>query len=316
MKQKAPIRTEAKIFLLACLLAFAACSGPSRRPAVPEHLSRAHKAFSLAARHYDKGCYRQALEGYQAAHELFSAADDLRGVGLSLEAMANVYQQLEDTQSALLLYDEALSVFSAPDFKDERIYVLANKAAALASANKLDQAAKLIGQAEALARQKAPPPVLVERIRGVLLLRSKRFKQAQTVLERALARCNGNQADQWAATAFALARALEASGHREQALALYHQALDRDRHQGAYDQMAADLAAIGNLEAGGENPCQAVDYLKRAAKIEALLGRPQRAANLMEQMKACARSCGIDSTAADFFISRWASGKIEANICR
>ncbi len=316
MQPKNPIRFPVNILLLACLLASAACSGPSRGPVLPKDLARAHKSFTLAAGHYKKGCFRQALEGYQAAHELFSAADDLRGVGLSLEAMANVYQQLEDTESALLLYDEALAAFSGPGLEKERIYALTNKAAALASIDKVDQAGLVLDQAERLAHGNGGRPVLLQRVRGLLLLRANRLKAAEKVLKKALREAVGSRADQWPATAFTLARVLEASGRRQQALELYRRALDRDRRQGAYDQMAEDLAAMGNLEAAGNNPCRAVDYLKRAAKIEALLGRPQKAAGLMERMKACARSCGIDSTAVDFFVSRWANGETRVNICR
>ncbi len=315
MKPLPASRFPAVVFILAILLVLAACGGP-RPAALPEDLARAHENFSRATMHYKKGCFRQALEGYQAAHELFSAADDQRGVGLALESMANVYHELEDTESALLLYDEALDVFSAAGFEKERIYVLANKAAALVSIGKLEQAAKVLDRAKILARRNGFMPVLAQRVGGLLLLHRKQFKEAETVLEKALRQAVGPQADQWAPTAFTLARVMEASGRQERALVLYRRALERDRRQGAYDQVAEDLAALGYLYAGSKTPCKGIDFFKRAAKIEALLGRSAKAADLAERLEDLARTCGTDSTAADFFISKWAGGQSLINICR
>ncbi len=298
------------------VLMLAGCSGFKRKSDIPDNLSAAHRDFARATDYYQRGCFQQALDAYQAAHERFSALDNRRGVGLSLEAMANVYHHLDDYQSALLLYDEALAVFSGPDFKSQQIYVMANKAAALVSSQQLDAAEKLMEQARSFARMQGTSPILLERVEAIVLLRRNKTQQAASILEKALARAESEAPDQTGALIFTLARAKQAMGQSRQALELYQRCLEQDRRQSAHDQIAEDLAAIAELYASGDNPCQAVDYFKRAAKIEALLGRNQRAVVLTTKMTSLAGSCGIDPTAADFFISRWASGKSQTDICR
>lgn len=69
---------------------------------MPEHITAGTKEMARGITRYNKGCYKDSLEYFFRAHELFVASDQLSGVAMSLNNMGNVYRVTGDIDSALL----------------------------------------------------------------------------------------------------------------------------------------------------------------------------------------------------------------------
>lgn len=59
---------------------------------MPEHITAGMKEIARGIARYNKGCYKDSLEYFFGAHELFVASDQLSGVAMSLNNIGNVYR--------------------------------------------------------------------------------------------------------------------------------------------------------------------------------------------------------------------------------
>jgi len=68
------------LFVLFCF----ACAGGNSAKKIPEHITAGSQEMTRGITRYNKGCYKDSLEYFFRAHELFVASDQLSGVAMSL----------------------------------------------------------------------------------------------------------------------------------------------------------------------------------------------------------------------------------------
>lgn len=135
------------LILLFALFCFS-CAGENSAKIMPEHITAGTKEMARGITRYNKGYYKESLEYFFRAHELFVASDQLNGVAMSLNNMGNVYRVTGDIDSALLFFDESLSIYSDIGDSLGRVQVLCNKTAALIDAGRLEKAENVLNTAE------------------------------------------------------------------------------------------------------------------------------------------------------------------------
>ena len=200
---KADMQRFYPILIIILAGVFWACAGGNSAQKRPPHLSDGITALTKGIARYDKGCYQQALEYFFRAHELFSASDQLSGVAMSLNNIGNVYRIIADTESALLFFDESLSIYEGLGDQQGVVQVLSNKAAALIDGGQMEAAADVLNTAEGLAQKNSISygPLLSNR--GILFIKKKDYQQAKKILETALAKADPANVSEFATANFA-----------------------------------------------------------------------------------------------------------------
>jgi len=292
------------------------CAAGPPQPDLPgpkrEGIRYQNKAVGL----YTKGCFARALKYFNEAHEHFSAVDDLQGVAQSLESMANTHYQLQEFDSALLIYDEAQAVYSTLGDRDGSIRIMINEAAVLIEAGRLDEAESALAPVEARSRLNGRLNALRLKTRAILLLKQDRAPQAESLLDQALKHASPADRATLAGIHYTLGDLQRRQGNIAPALKHFSDALAIDRASGAYHDVAKDLAALGACHAQSGEYRKAVDYLKRSAKIFALVQDAEEVRDVVEQLHADALKAEVDIRATLAWIKQWLEGRTEANICR
>ena len=171
--------------LMTALMIFGLClscaAGPSR-PALPGPIRQSIRYQNKAVALYTKGCYPQALQYFNEAHERFSAADDQQGVARSLESIANTQYQMHKLDNALLIYNEAYEIYSAIGDMQGSIRSMTNKAAVLVQTDRLTDAESILAQADARSGPNGTLKALRLKTRAMLLLKQDQVQQAGRIL--------------------------------------------------------------------------------------------------------------------------------------
>lgn len=289
-----------------------ACAAGPPQPRSPEHIRKSVYYTNKAVQLFNKGCYAHALDYFQEAHQRYTAADNLEGVAHSLNSMADLYYRLDDMQSAVLVYNDAISVYQTLKDRPALARTLSNKAAALISLGKLDEAREVLDQADALDGDHS---ALRLKTRALLKIKQKEFQQAQSLLIEALAAADKTNNPIVSSIHYALGHVALMKNQPAQAREEFTKALDIDRNAAAYDDIARDLGALGTCYVLEENPVEAVNYFKRSAKIYALLKNRRKTDEMTAQLKQSAARSGQDIQATLHWITQWMEESKGADLC-
>lgn len=292
------------LFLL-CLLC--ACAGTPEKETESQLITRdGVKALEKGNRVYAKGCYGQAAVHFSRAHREFTAADDLPGIAMSLNSLGNVYQANGEADNAVAFFDEALTISDALGDREAVLQALANKAAALIGADRLEEAASIIQAGEARA---ASPFLPLQIHKGILMIKQGAYPQAQAVLEKALADVPAQDRASQAKIHFALGRLMGDRTNTAAAIEHFQQALAGDRVAGFYAGMAQDHSHLGDAYSQQASPEKALAHYKQAIKLYALIGDRPNVKQVMAKLDRTATETGADIRLTTHFVKRWLEDK-------
>jgi tetratricopeptide (TPR) repeat protein len=263
--------------------------------------------------YYYRGCYQQAVTHFYRAHVEFTAADDLPGVAVSLNSLGNVYQANGDVDNAVAFFNEALAISQALGDRQAAQQALANKAAALIGADRLDEAAAIIAEAEDGAAESFLP---LQINKGILLMRQADYPRAQAVLTQALAGTDSDDRISRAKIQVALGRLMQAQENPAAAVEHFQQALTLDRAVGFYRGLAQTHTHLGEVYRKQGAFEQSLGHYKRAVKIYALLNDTANVRVLMEALDQVAAETGADIRLTVHFVKTWLEDKSLRRPCR
>ena len=291
------------------------CAGGNSAKIMPEYITAGNKEMAGGITRYNKGCYKESLEYFFRAHELFVASDQLNGVAISLNNIGNVYRVTGDIDSALLFFDESLSIYSDIGDPLGRVQVLCNKAAALIDAGRLEKAENVLNTAEETAEQNRISfgPLLSNR--GILLIKKAQYERAEKLMQLSLANTDPENLPEFATVNFALGNLMHETQRYEKAIDFFNTALKADRLSGSNKSIADDLAAMGSayLELGKDE--LAVNFFKRSVEIYALTGNHKNVQHIMEKLERITEKTGEDLSITTHFVNRWLEGKEFGSLC-
>ena len=299
------------LFALCCF----SCAGGNSAKIMPEHITTGTKEMARGIIRYNKGCYNDSLEYFFRAHELFVASDQLNGVAISLNNIRNVYRVTGDIDSALLFFDESLSIYSDIGDPLGGVQVLCNKAAALIDAGRLEKADNALNTAEEMAEKNGMSfgPLLSNR--GILLIKKAQYRHAEELMQMSLANTDPENLSEFASVNFGLGYLMLETQRYEKAIDFFKTALRADRLSGFNKSIADDLSAIGSacLKLGKDE--LAVNYFKRSVEIYALIGNHKNVQNIMEKLEMVSKKTGMDLSITKHFVNRWLEGKALGTLC-
>ncbi len=307
-------RFNAFFILLFALFCFA-CAGGNSVKEMPEHITAGTKEMARGIARYNKGCYKDSLEYFCRAHELFVASDQLSGVAMSLNNIGNVYRITGDFDSALLFFDEAFAIYSDMGDPLDGMQVLSNKVAALIDGDRLERAEKVLNIAEEMAKKNRIlfGPLLTNK--GIILIKKMEYSRAEELMQTALANTDPENLLEFATVNFGLGNLMFETQRYEKAIDFFKTALKADRLSGFNKSIADDLAAIGSacLKLGKDE--LAVNFLKRSVEIYALIGNHKKVQNIMEKLEKVSEKTGSDLSITKHFVNRWLEGKAIESPC-
>ena len=299
------------LFALFCF----SCAGGNSAKIMPEHITAGTEELARGTTRYNKGCYKNALEYFFRAHELFVASDQLSSVAMSLNNIGNVYRVTGDYDSALLFFNESLAIYSDIGDPIGEVQVLCNKVAALIDLGGIEKAETVLDTAEEIAEKNRISfgPLLSNR--GILLIKKAQYKRAEELMQMVLANTDPENLSEFATVNFALGNLMVETQRYEKAMDFFKTALKADRLSGGNKNIADDLAAMGSacLKLGQDE--LAGNFFKRSVKIYALLGNHKNAQNIMEKLEKVSEKTGMDLSITKHFVNRWLREKEFGRLC-
>ncbi|CAD7838128.1 MAG: hypothetical protein [Olavius algarvensis Delta 4 endosymbiont] len=291
-----------------------ACGSPPRQATQAPVMARdGAKQIQRGNLQYTKGCYQRAAAHFSRVHAEFTAADDLAGIAVSLNSLGNVYQATGDVDNAVAFFDEALTISTVRGDRQATLQAMANKAAALIGADRLDDAQAVLTAAAEL----EPGAFLPLQInQGILFLKQAAYPQAQAALETALAGVTKEDQSSQAKIQFALGRLKLAQGDAAAAGEHLEQALAADRAVGFHAGMAQDHVQLGDSHQAQGSSAKAVAHYKQAVKIYALLGDAPRVKANLTKLEKAADAAGADIRLTVHFAKTWLEDKGLKRPCR
>jgi tetratricopeptide (TPR) repeat protein len=293
-----------------------ACAASPRPASLANSIDQGDRELKRGVYWYQKGCMRKAVDHFQAAHEHYSLADRQIGVARSLNGLANAYRQRGNLESALLFYDAAVAAGRRCDDQTVLAQALANKAAVLIEAEDTSAAEVLLDEAKLLARERGAVFALVLNYQAVLMMKAKKVDEAAALLDQADAVALGDEPDIRATIRFTRGRLRMHADDYKQAKHLFAQALELDRQAECSRCIADDLTAMADVhERLGEDEA-ALDCLERSLKIYALLENRPKVSEHLDRLQQLADKTGGDLRVTVHFINQWLAGEAVDAICR
>ncbi len=264
---------------------------------------------------YRKGCFTRAYFHFTKANELYTAADSLIGAAISLNNMGNVYRIQGEAAQALLFYDEALDLFATAGDTANQVQALSNKAAALIATGQFNEAEKALKDASAFQKKSTSSyiPLLINK--GVLHTKKMEFEEAEKVLKSALRKADPSNSSEFAAINFAMGNLKLAFAKTNEAEQYFLTALKADKTTGYYKGMADGLFALGEIANEMGEYAKASGFLKRSAKIYALIGDRNNSAMALGLLLITAEKSGEKVILTELMIQKWLSGKALESPC-
>lgn len=282
----------------------------------PQNIRTATRFQNKGVILYNRGCYQRALEHFDESHERFTAADNLKGVAGSLHSIANLYYQMEDFDSALLVYDDAIEIYRQLDDGPGLARARTNKAAALIKTGRLDDAAIELDLAAPQVHGDTMLVSLYANTKALLHIARKDFSAADELLTGTIDRLAGHPSLETGGLYYTLGYLKLTADEPAKAQDYFNKALSLDRAAGAYGAIAKDLASLGRCQARQGHDREAVVSFKRSAKIFALLENPQKVQEVVGELEQSALKSNTDIQATLHWINQWLAGNTEANLCR
>ena len=309
------MRFTSRCILLGVACVMLACAGGPPPPQTPGDIRKGTRYLNKGVTLYARGCYQRALAHFYESHERYTAADNLQGVANSLHSIANIYLQLEDVDSALLVYQEAIDDYRALGDRRGQARAWANYALAWLEAGRLEDAAQALDRADELAGP-GDLPALRAKNRALLLVKQQHIQAAEEQLTLVLPTIQDDDPAIIADMHYLLGELQLEQQEPERAVTHLRTALELDRSAGAYHGIARDLAALGICFTRLERFTEAINHQKRSAKIYALLQNPRKVQEVVEQLEANAARAHVNIQSALHWINQWLAGNNEANLCR
>jgi tetratricopeptide (TPR) repeat protein len=302
------------LIVTACTYLACASGTPPRK--VCEDIHQGIRYLNKGTADFNKGCYRKALEQIQESHERFAIVDDLPGSAASLNTLANIYYRLGDFESALLVYNEAIALFEQLDQRTAQTRALANKAATLIAAGRLDEASQVLGHADEISQDSNALHGLRLKTRALLRMARNDFQGAEDLLVAALRHASETNPALCADIHYTLAHVKLTLRHPQDAVSHLNSALKLDRSAGAYFSIGLDLAALGSCFEDLGDDVEAVSFYKRSLKIFALLEAHDKVQWVQSRLKTSANKAGLNLEAILHWTDQWLAGRNQAGLCR
>jgi tetratricopeptide (TPR) repeat protein len=267
---------------------------------------------------YMKGCYHKALASFHRAYEKFIAGDDQDGVARALNNLGTLYRAEKDGEGALLFFDEARRIFTRTGDAKGVVQSLANTAATYTDMSAFDKAETALDEADRIAGENAVVLATLKSNRAVLYIRQKKTGEAKNLLTQALSMTSAEKPFEYATITHAMGLAMETAGDPETALSYYTKALETDRKAYYPRNVAADLSAIGRVQASLGKHDEALDALYRSLNIQTLVEDLEGAEKTSVLIKASLEALGDkkpDLRVKEHFLKRWSEGEKKAGIC-
>lgn len=302
-----------------CFCAFTAfaCAGlnPAEEQLHTDHAA-AIKELQKGNSWYQRGCYRQSLESFFRAHELLAASDRFAEMATVMNNIGNVYRATGDPNSAILFFDEAFSFYMDRGDTSGALQALSNKAAALIDAGRLDDAEKLIIDAETLSADTTDHFAPLLRNKGVVSLKKGDYPSAENLFKLALKNTDPENHAEFASLNFAMGTLMVTTGRSSGAIGFFEAALAADRSAPYHKGIADDLAAIGAIYHDLGKHEKAVILFKRAVRIYALIQNEQKADETLSLLADVSEKAGTNPTVTEYFIKRWLDEETLEKSCR
>jgi tetratricopeptide (TPR) repeat protein len=305
-----------RVIIVLLLLLFACASGKPQQER-PRHLSSGDMEMQKGLEWYQMGCYQKSLEYLFRAYDLYSAADVLDGVAMSLNNIGTIFRITGEYEKAISFLDESYAIYSGLNNQEGALRALSNKSAALIDAGALDEAEQVIGSAmqqlPSTGNKRLLTPLLQNQ--GVLLTKRESFDAAEEVLVKCLNQAASLDPLGMASLHFAFGNLMLKTDRPSEAIVSFEKALAIDRQLGFYDGMADDLFSMGQayLKLGQEETAVAV--WKRSAKIYALIDQAAELQKTMEHLRDTAQRVGVDVSVTESFVERWREGRLYESPC-
>ena len=292
------------------------CAANSTEIKKPEHLNAGMKEIKKGTSWYQKGCYKRSLEHFLRAHELFSGSDQLSGVALSMNNIGNIYRIMGDLENALLFFDESIDIYNNSKNYEGLVQAMSNRAAVLIEGNRLEDAAKLIEEAEVIAQKHSIPVYNLQNNLGLLYIRQKKYSQAKDVLIEARTNIKPDAFGEFATVNYALGRLMNETGCFERAVYFFETALKADRLSGFHKGIADDLAEIGSVYYSQKKYESAANCFKRSIKIYALIENRDKVSEITNMLVKAAKKANLNISITQHFVKNWLEGKAFENPCK
>jgi tetratricopeptide (TPR) repeat protein len=305
-----------RVTIVLLLLLFACASGKPQKES-PRHISSGAREMQKGLAWYEKGCYEKSLEYLFRAYDLYSAADVLDGVAMSLNNIGTIFRIMGKYEKAISFLDESYAIYSELNNQEGALRALSNKSAALIDAGALDKAEQLLQSAiqhlPSAENNRLLAPLLQNR--GVLLTKKGSFDAAEEVLIKCLNQADSLDPPGMASLHFAYGNLMLKTDRPSEAIASFEKALSIDRKLGFYNGMADDLFSMGEayLNLGEEE--KAVAVWKRSAKIYALIDHASELEKTMKHLRETAQRAGADISVTESFVERWREGRLHESPC-
>ena len=310
------MKNRIAIFLyLILIMICTACAGPAATGQRNETTKRSLSELDTGTRLYQRGCYHQSLSRFFLSFELFVSFDKLEGAAICLNNIGNVYNALNDIDTAILFYDEAFATYTLINDKEGMIHTLGNKATALAGSGHLSEAAITLSRAEELAgpAQDTFPMLLFSR--GILEMKQQHFDKAEKILVQALDRINPQHTPDMAAIHFTLGELMMKTRRHEASIPHFQKALLYDRQALFQRGIAKDLAAIGDAKAAIGKQKEAIAYYKRSLMIFALMDIQEEKDTILKKLEAATEKNSSDMPMVQFLMDYWDKNGSSASLC-
>ena len=305
--------------VIICALFFwgiGACTTAPRLASPDSDADRGDRDLRRGIYWYHKGCTHKALDHFLAAHEHYCLTDQQVGVARSLLSLANLYRQLNGQEGSLRFYDAAIAAARRCSDQTVTAQALSNKAAVLIDSDQLTAADLLLDEAQQLSRETGPAFAMVLNHRAELLIKEQQYEKAAILLSQADSAVGRGSHRIEATIRYTHGRLMMITGDYPQALMRYQQALELDRLAGFARGMAADLAAIADIQEQLGHDQAALDYLARSIQIYALIDKREKVLENLQRLERLAKQTGTDIGVTVQFINQWMAGETVNTICR
>lgn len=291
-----------------------ACAGPATTGRNNEVMRRSMSELDAGTRLYQRGCYHQSLSCFFRAFEWFTSFDKREGAAMCLNNIGNVYSALNDINTAILFYDEAVAAYAGINDQQGVLHALGNKAIALTRHNHLPEAEATLSQAEKLAGRAAVYPMLLVS-RGTLAMKQQYPDKAEKLLRQALDHIDPQNTPAMAAIHFTLGELMMKTDRHAASVFCFQEALRYDRQMHFRQGVAKDLACIGDAKAAIGKPDEAMAYYKRSLMIYALLDRQEEKDAVLKKLEAVAGTDARDMPLIPFLLNYWDKNGSDVSVC-
>lgn len=298
-------------------IAFVSCGRVAVSKPAPSHLTVGERETEKGLEWYSKGCYRKSLDHFFRAYELFSMADLVDGVAMSLNNLGTIHRALGNWKDAIAAFEEAYRLYTNLDDPKGAETALCNEAATFIQMGDLKKGQETLERATSLSFSTPlhGPSISLLQNQAVLLTKQGRYQEAQTILTECLNQTKGLSLLEMASLHFAFGNMMLQSNRPSEAVVSFEKALSLDKQVGFFRGIADDLSHLAEAYMQLDQKEKAVEAWKRAVKVLALLDLDHEVDNTMEHLRKTAHEANMDISVTEGFVERWRQGRLYESPC-